>query len=91
MKNTTSIELGEEIKQRVSDVLQRNFGEIKMGKLPFADPNLPILADLHAKATRSLKRRGCLLRTVMELLGDRVDLFYDPTRTNPWITWKSTS
>ena len=88
MKNMNIQELEAEIAERVTNVLQRNFGEIRMGKMPFADPNLPVLADLLAKKKKTSSRRGCLLRTVMSILEDRVDLFYDEMRTNPWISWK---
>ena len=59
--------LRSEIVDRVKEVLRLNFGEIKMGKIGFADPNLVELSHAWARMQKKSERRGVLLRTIEEL------------------------
>ena len=59
-----------EFVDRVKEVLRLNFGEIKMGKIGFADPNLVELSHAWARMHKKSERRGCLLRTIDELCQD---------------------
>jgi len=62
--------LRSEIVDRVKEVLRLNFGEIKMGKIGFADPNLVELSHAWARMQKKSERRGVLLRTIEELCED---------------------
>ena len=81
-------ELVKEFRSRLAAVLDKNFQDIKVGKVPFADPNLTDLAEQIEKRQGRSTRRGCMRRVISDTCSDMVVIVWDPTRPNPSLRGK---